>query len=84
MNQKLGLGITYLLERENEVTDAMSFLSKDNLTSANLLFHAYPILSSYRFYFMFLQISLWIFNLLLSTLEELPGTLRLHRQASPT
>ena len=77
MSKSLELDRTYLLGRENQVTDKISCTSRANLMNANYLSRVYPFLSSYHRYDLLLELSLQMFNLLTKSSEELLGPLRM-------
>ena len=84
MSQLLCLDRTYLLGRENQVSDAISFLKENKLAFVNYLLQAYPLLASFSHCHPLLEISLRIFNFLEVASEDLTEALRLNGQFIPT
>ena len=83
MEQILGMCITYLLGKENQVADVTSRLTKDDLTSVKSLLQAYPLLASYRRCQLPPELSLRLINFLTDFSEVLPGPLMLRGHFTP-
>ena len=84
VNQSLCLDSVYLPGRDNKVDDAMLRLGKDKLAPVSSLFQSFLLLASYRCYQPAIDLSLQIFNFLVSASDELPDLLTLYRHFSPT
>ena len=65
-----------ILGSDNDCADAVLCLEKDNLISITKLFQRYLTLSTYRHYYLALELILVHFNALLNNSQEVPIQLR--------